>query len=392
MATRLRHLESLDTGTAKATFKSDPSVAALSSVLTSLGYNWELILTDERRNRYDVRLEKGSVRFLLSTASSGERELLTYLFAVYGLNVRDALVVIDEPELHLHPRWQALLISLFERLAEDTGNQFVMATHSPSFVVPDTLPYLTRVYSDNEASRLVKLDTTPLPTPRHLFAIINSQNNERIFFADTVVLVEGTGDLLFYQRLLEREGVEALKTGRMELVAVGGKGNFPRYVDVLTAAKVRYGIIADLDYVSNTGDSSVKNLFEVNPRAIADDVIDNPKSLDGEALVGAIEAAVYSSDRAQLVELWEHIKERKRRRRPELTDGERQTLEEFLLRAKASGTFILSRGALENYLPLGLHRKDIDRLISHLEGNWWDITPPETQEELRELGRWAAAL
>lgn len=51
-------------------------------------------------------------KFLASAASSGERELLTYLFAIYALNVRDALVLVDEPELHLHPRWQKALLTL----------------------------------------------------------------------------------------------------------------------------------------------------------------------------------------------------------------------------------------------------------------------------------------
>ena len=84
-------------------------------------------------------LDKQGSRFRLSAASSGERELMTYLFAIYALNVKDALIVIDEPELHLHPRWQKILLELFERLAKDTGNQFLMATHSPAFASPATI-------------------------------------------------------------------------------------------------------------------------------------------------------------------------------------------------------------------------------------------------------------
>jgi len=149
-----------------------------------------------------MRLSKQGSSFRVGAASSGERELLTYLFAIYALNVRDALIVVDEPELHLHPRWQRTLLTMFERLADETGNQFMMATHSPVFVSPSSIQYVSRVYADNQRSRVVRLGDSGLPEPKHLFGIVNSQNNERVFFADLVVLVEGISDRIFFEVLL----------------------------------------------------------------------------------------------------------------------------------------------------------------------------------------------
>lgn len=139
-------------------------------------------------NTYDVTLKKQGTSFLVSAASSGEKDLLTYLFAIYALNVRDALIIVDEPELHLHPRWQNTLFGLFERLATSTGNQFVLATHSPTFISPASIQYVSRVYIEDQKSNIIRLNSSGLPNAKHLFNVVNSQNNERIFFTDRVVL------------------------------------------------------------------------------------------------------------------------------------------------------------------------------------------------------------
>ena len=114
LAQRFRILLEEDNGCAAEKFKADPNLRELSRILSELGYEWSLVCTQPLKNTYDVELKKQGSRFFLSRASSGEKELLTYLFAIFALNVRDALIMVDEPELHLHPKWQATLLKLFE--------------------------------------------------------------------------------------------------------------------------------------------------------------------------------------------------------------------------------------------------------------------------------------
>jgi putative ATP-dependent endonuclease of the OLD family len=150
--------------------------------------------------------------------------------------------LIDEPELHLHPKWQLLLLSLFESLAEVTGNQFILATHSPVFVAPASIQYVSRVFNTSGQSAVVKLDDTALPDKNHLFSIVNSQNNERIFFADKVILVEGATDRIFFEAVFERLDISAGASTIYEVVDVGGKSFFGPYKALLGACKIPYTI------------------------------------------------------------------------------------------------------------------------------------------------------
>jgi len=253
IAQKYRLLLEEDSGQAKQKFLEDPLIKSLSSVLMDLGYSWDLVTVNPMRNEYDVRLTKQGTSFLVSAASSGEKELLTYLFAIYALNVKDALIIVDEPELHLHPSWQKTLLRLFEKLADETGNQFLLATHSPVFVSPSSIQYVSRVFSQNQQSSIIRLNSIELPDPKHLFGIINSQNNERIFFSNKVILVEGLSDRLFFEALFQKLSTNPSAPPEYEIVSVNGKGFFPAYRKVLNACKIKHAVIADLDYVNDIG-------------------------------------------------------------------------------------------------------------------------------------------
>ncbi|SOY50703.1 RecF/RecN/SMC N terminal domain protein (fragment) [Cupriavidus taiwanensis] len=198
LAQKYRLLLEKDNGAAVRDFMRDPNLIELTRILGDLGYEWSLESINPMTNQYDIRLKKQGSSFLVGAASSGERELLTYLFAVFALNVRDALIIVDEPELHLHPKWQRTLLNLFVELSSSTGNQFLFATHSPTFVSPESIQYVSRVFSKQQRSHIVRLNTSVLPDSKHLLNIVNSQNNERLFFADKVILVEGLSDRIFF--------------------------------------------------------------------------------------------------------------------------------------------------------------------------------------------------
>lgn len=384
---RYRRLELDDNTSVKIAFYEDSQLAFLTKSLSDLGYTWSLETVNADTNEYDVILTKQGTRFASSAASSGERELLTYLFAIFALNVRDAVILVDEPELHLHPRWQKTLLGLFEKISQETGNQFVLATHSPTFISPTSIQYVSRVHTEEQKSKISRLDSSSLPNSKHLFNIVNSQNNERLFFCDHVVLVEGISDRMFFEKILER-----FKTAPhgdvIEIISVGGKGLFDSYSKLLTACRVPHTIIADLDYVDQVGSPEVKRLFRRNDSKIKTDVIDNIGSLDGKSLVERIEEAMASKDWSDASALWEYIKSKRVALKTSLTKDEQDELKSCLDLLRSQGVYILSKGALESYLPPGYRGKDVEKLITFLQGDdFWSRLPTPERDEIEEIAR-----
>ncbi|EPN7879296.1 AAA family ATPase [Vibrio vulnificus] len=84
----------------------------------------------------------------IQVMSSGERQLLTMLYAVNRMSGNSA-VLIDEPELSLHIDWQEELLG---KMMEQLGNrQIIVCTHSPS-IAADFDEYMIEVrpkFKDN---------------------------------------------------------------------------------------------------------------------------------------------------------------------------------------------------------------------------------------------------
>ena len=67
--------------------------------------------------------------FDINGLSSGEKQLFLRTLAIKMLEPVNSVIMIDEPEASLHPRWQQRIVKVFESIGEN--NQIIMATHSP---------------------------------------------------------------------------------------------------------------------------------------------------------------------------------------------------------------------------------------------------------------------
>jgi predicted ATP-dependent endonuclease of OLD family len=204
-----------------------------------------------------------------------------------------------------------------------------------------------------------------------------------VFFADEVILVEGISDRIIIEAFIRGRGQEVSGAKTVEIVSVGGKGLFEPYAKLLNACRVRFSIIADLDYVEQVGNNNVKSLFRINESEIKSDVIDNLKSVDGATLVASIDKALAESSWEGAIEIWQYIKSRRRTLKPNLEESERATLRDFIRAKRVEKIFILEQGAIEDYLPDGMRSKDIDKLIRFLaEPEFWKKLPEDRRIEI----------
>jgi predicted ATPase len=68
-----------------------------------------------------------------NSLSSGEQEVIKVLFDVARKDIRHSVIIVDEPELHLHPTLTFKLIESLKSIGDHT-NQFIFLTHSPDLI------------------------------------------------------------------------------------------------------------------------------------------------------------------------------------------------------------------------------------------------------------------
>ena len=105
----------------------------------------------------DLKLDKYEYgEMSLRRASSGEQCMIVSMLGIAG-NIEDrSLILIDEPEISLHPEWQERYVQLLTSVFSNYfGCHFIIATHSPQIVanLPEDRCYvLSLVKNDLQSS------------------------------------------------------------------------------------------------------------------------------------------------------------------------------------------------------------------------------------------------
>jgi len=102
--------------------------------------------------------------------SSGEQQLYARVVSLMILNPHNSVILIDEPEIALHPKWQIEIMKIYANIGKN--NQFIVATHSP-FIIAQT-PYRNLIFLLKENENIVAKQFTEAPLDRDLNTIVKT--------------------------------------------------------------------------------------------------------------------------------------------------------------------------------------------------------------------------
>ena len=177
--------------------------------------------------------------------------VISLLQAYRELHKDNALLLFEEPELFLHPHGRRHLFRLLCELT-DGGTQVIYTTHSQDFVdlsKMDCVQLASKTTTDG--TRLAPPTDVPISTEwrQRLKQIrqFSSPRNE-LFFAESVVLVEGTTEVGAISVLSEMMP-EPLNFDRSNcsVIEVNGKDNLPLFIKMAHALGKRVLAIYDTD-------------------------------------------------------------------------------------------------------------------------------------------------
>lgn len=220
--------------------------------------------------------EKTNEEINFNDLSSGEKVLISLVFYLYNSQEKDIfpkLLLLDEPDAHLHPTMAQQFLNVVKNVLVDKYNvRVIMTTHSPSTVVlsPNSCLYdmsreSPRIKKSNSKNHTVSLLTSGL--------IFVGQGTK-------YVLVEDEDDVEFYSYLYTTLTNENVVFGDIPLVFIpassttksGGKTVVADWVSKLTSSgleNIIYGLI-DEDY----GNPVSNGIFKIERYSIENYLID----------------------------------------------------------------------------------------------------------------------
>ena len=124
--------------------------------------------------------------FDINELSSGEKQLFLRTLAIKMLNPENSIILIDEPELSLHPKWQQRIVDVYRKIGKN--NQIIIATHSPHILGSVRKENIILLDKDDDGKIVVKTgdelyDSYGQPTERILEDImgLKTTRNQEIF-------------------------------------------------------------------------------------------------------------------------------------------------------------------------------------------------------------------
>lgn len=172
---------------------------------------------------------------------------------------RGTILLIEEPELYLHPQMERLMRDVLDRLAAQPSTQVACCTHSPVFLdIATNYRAIVRMFKTPQGDASCHQVTQdlfpgqPNQTDKqrlNTVARFDPTVNE-LFFAQRVVLMEEFSAIAAFERAAELMGLfeRHLRLRReVALVDCNGKSNIPAFLRVLNAFNIPYRVLHDED-------------------------------------------------------------------------------------------------------------------------------------------------
>ena len=189
--------------------------------------------------------------FYFNDLSDGEKSLLTMIFALYGNNLADGFMIVNEPELHLHPQYQKELAEVCEEISDRIGTQFIISTNSSLFINEKNLTNVYRVYKNKDQNSLISAPKITVDyDDATLMHMLRFENLSKIFFVDKIILVEGDTDAYFFSFYLnylktQPEWKNVIRD--YEIININGKGSFSTWRRFWRKFNIKNYFIGDWD-------------------------------------------------------------------------------------------------------------------------------------------------
>ena len=203
-----------------------------------MGPDFEWRLEQRDSGSFYINFKNANSWHSIEGAGDGIWSIFTICDALYDAS-NCSTIVIDEPELSLHPSLQKKVLKLL--LEESRSKQIIIMTHSPYLVSLEALSKggtLIRTSKDEQGN--CKVNNLSKETAAKLCRQLGNLRNphsfgmgavETFFLSDNVIVCEGQDDVVYYQEFCEQVGIDL--QGEFFSWGAGGADNIPLVLTIL---------------------------------------------------------------------------------------------------------------------------------------------------------------
>ncbi|MGK0414124.1 MAG: putative ATP-dependent endonuclease of OLD family [Polaribacter sp.] len=174
------------------------------------------------------------------------------------LNRTTTLLLIDEPELYLHPQAIEILRTSLNILSNQ-GYQVIFSTHSPFMITQKDVGNTILVRKNNTLGTYKRTTLkTAIPiveqqAPHQLTLLYSLSNSSNILFSEKIILAEGKTENKLLPIIIEKITGKIILHHKTALVKLDGSGNTKKSMQVLSTMDLPTKAIVDLDFALKNG-------------------------------------------------------------------------------------------------------------------------------------------
>ena len=149
--------------------RTEDAVNSFNSIFKDCDFITKLIDLENVENRPVFQTVNGD-KITIDMLSSGEQQLYARVVSLMILNPENSIILIDEPEISLHPKWQTEIMKIYSNIGKK--NQFIITTHSP-FIISQTY-YKNLTFLVKDDNKIIIKQFLQPPNNRDINTIIET--------------------------------------------------------------------------------------------------------------------------------------------------------------------------------------------------------------------------
>lgn len=189
-----------------------------------------------RNKNFEISIDDGALTSL-SQKGDGVKSLTT-MAILSKTNIKKRIIIIDEPEAHLHPEAIHYLKKVLYDLT--TTNQLIISTHNPIFVNRTSVS--SNIIVENHKA-------TPAERIETIRKTLGVKIADNLLYSDYMIVVEGPSDKMVIERFMQEDEQlrSMLNDNTITVKSIGGVRNLRNELYNLEQFLCDYMVILDFD-------------------------------------------------------------------------------------------------------------------------------------------------